>query len=55
MDSGNVIVLLHIMIGKNMITIAFLADHLDTKPTLAKWFRSQWSDYFTDVLQEDLE
>lgn len=29
-----------------MITIDFLADHLDTIPTLTKWFRAQWLDYF---------
>ncbi|HSM25891.1 MAG TPA: GNAT family N-acetyltransferase [Anaerolineaceae bacterium] len=38
-----------------MITIGFLADNLDTIPTLAKWFRDQWSDYYADVSQEDLE
>ena len=38
-----------------MITIGFLADHLDTIPTLAKWFRDQWSDYFADMSQEELE
>jgi predicted N-acetyltransferase YhbS len=45
---------------KNMITIGFLADHLDTIPTLAKWFRDQWSDYYAnwseaDMLQDFLE
>jgi len=38
-----------------MITIDFLADHLDTIPTLAKWFRVQWSDYFADWSQEQME
>lgn len=29
-----------------MITIDFLAEHLDTIPTLVKCFRSQWPDYY---------
>jgi len=38
-----------------MITIDFLADHLDTIPTLAKWFREQWPDYFADWSQAEME
>ena len=38
-----------------MITIGFLADYLDTIPTLAKWFRDQWPDYHADMSQEELE
>ena len=38
-----------------MITIGFLADHPDTVPTLAKWFRNQWPDYYADMSQEQLE
>ena len=38
-----------------MITIGFLADYLDTIPTLAKWFRDQWPDYHADMSQEQLE
>ena len=43
-----------------MITINFLADHLDTIPTLAQWFRAQWSDYYAnwseaEMLQDFLE
>jgi RimJ/RimL family protein N-acetyltransferase len=38
-----------------MITIGFLADHTDTIPTLAKWFRDQWPDYFTDWSQAEME
>jgi predicted N-acetyltransferase YhbS len=38
-----------------MIIIGFLADHLNTIPTLAKWFRDQWSDYFVDWSQEQIE
>ena len=38
-----------------MITIAFLADYPDTVPTLAKWFRDQWPDYYADRSQEQLE
>lgn len=42
-------------IEQNMITIGFLADHLDTIPTLAKWFRAQWPDYHADMSQEEME
>lgn len=38
----------------NMITIDFLADHLDTIPTLVKWFRAQWSDYFANWSDEEM-
>ena len=38
-----------------MITIAFLADHLDTIPTLAKWFRAQWPDYHAAMSDEEME
>ena len=38
-----------------MITIRFLADHLDTIPTLTKWFRDQWPDYHADMSQEEME
>jgi predicted N-acetyltransferase YhbS len=38
-----------------MITIRFLADHLDTLPTLAKWFRAQWPDYHAATSQEGME
>ncbi|TAK10958.1 MAG: GNAT family N-acetyltransferase [Anaerolineae bacterium] len=38
-----------------MITIDFLADHIDVIPTLAQWFRAQWPDYFADWSQEDME
>ena len=38
-----------------MITIDFLADYLDTIPTLAKWFRDQWPGYYADISQEELE
>ena len=38
-----------------MITIQFLADHLDTIPTLAKWFRAQWPDYHAAMSQEEME
>lgn len=37
-----------------MITIDFLADHLDTIPTLAKWFRNQWSDYYANWSDEEM-
>lgn len=29
-----------------MIKIAFLADHMDAIPVLARWFCAQWPDYF---------
>lgn len=38
-----------------MITIGFLADYPDTIPTLAKWFRHQWPDYYANMSQEQLE
>ena len=38
-----------------MITIGFLADYLDTIPTLAKWFRNQWPDYYANWSQAELE
>lgn len=38
-----------------MITIGFLADHLDTIPTLMKWFRAQWPDYHAAMSDEEME
>lgn len=38
-----------------MITIDFLADHLDAIPALTKWFRSQWPDYYADWSQAEME
>ncbi len=38
-----------------MITINFLADYLNTIPTLTKWFRDQWPDYYADMSQEEME
>ena len=38
-----------------MITISFLADSLDTIPTLIKWFREQWPDYHADMSQAEME
>jgi len=38
-----------------MITIGFLADHLDTIPTLIEWFREQWPDYFAGWSHADME
>src|SRR6185436_1679621 len=38
-----------------MITIGFLADHPDTIPTLAKWFRNQWPEYHAGMSQAELE
>ena len=39
---------------KNMITIEFLADHLDTIPTLTKWFRAQWGNYYANWSDEEM-
>ncbi|NJN44764.1 MAG: GNAT family N-acetyltransferase [Anaerolineae bacterium] len=38
-----------------MIKIDFLVDHLDSIPTLTKWFRAQWSDYYADWSEEKME
>lgn len=38
----------------HMITIGFLADHLDTIPTLTKWFRDQWPDYYANWSDEEM-
>ena len=38
-----------------MITVGFLADHLDSIPTLTGWFRAQWPDYYADWSQEEME
>ncbi len=44
----------HKFMGKNMVTIEFLADHLDTIPTLSKWFRAQWPDYYKNWSDEEM-
>ena len=38
-----------------MIKIHFLADHVESIPTLVKWFRAQWPDYFADWSDEEME
>jgi RimJ/RimL family protein N-acetyltransferase len=38
-----------------MITIDFLADHLETLPTLAKWFRHQWPEYYANWSEAQIE
>jgi len=38
-----------------MITIGFLADHPDIVPTLARWFRNQWPDYYANWSQVEME
>ena len=38
-----------------MITIGFLADHLDSIPTLVKWFRAQWPDYHAAMSDAEME
>ena len=40
---------------KPMITINFLADHVDSIPTLAIWFRTQWSQHYADWTQAEME
>jgi len=43
------------LVEQNMITIGFLADYLDTIPTLVKWFRDQWPEYHAGWSQEEME
>ena len=38
-----------------MITIGFLADYPNVIPTLARWFRDQWPDYYADWSQAAME
>ena len=38
-----------------MITIGFLADYPATIPTLVRWFRNQWPDYFANKSQARME
>lgn len=38
-----------------MITIRFLADDPVTIPTLVKWFRAQWPDYYAAMSDEEME
>lgn len=38
-----------------MITVGFLADYLDTIPTLAQWFLAQWPDYYATWSQAEME
>ena len=38
-----------------MVTIDFLADHLDMIPILANWFRAQWPDYYADWSPAEME
>jgi RimJ/RimL family protein N-acetyltransferase len=38
-----------------MTTIGFLADYLDTIPTLASWFRDQWPEYYANWSQVEME
>jgi RimJ/RimL family protein N-acetyltransferase len=42
-------------IAPKMVTIANLADHLYTIPTLAMWFRVQWPAYYAQQTQADVE
>ena len=44
-----------LMLVSKMVTIAYLADHLDTIPTLALWFRAQWPAYYSQQSQADVE
>jgi GNAT superfamily N-acetyltransferase len=41
--------------GVIMITIGFLADHPETIPVLAGWFRTQWPDYYADWSQAEMQ
>jgi RimJ/RimL family protein N-acetyltransferase len=38
-----------------MISIEFLADHLEAIPTLAVWFRAQWPDYYANWSDKEME
>lgn len=38
-----------------MITIAYLADHPETIPTLASWFRAQWAAYYASQTPAEVE
>ncbi|HNB40214.1 MAG TPA: GNAT family N-acetyltransferase [Anaerolineales bacterium] len=38
-----------------MLTIDFLEDHLDTIPTLVKWFRNQWTEYYANSSDEAMQ
>ena len=43
------------LMEQNIITIDFLADYLDAIPTLVKWFRDQWPDYYANWSQAEME
>jgi predicted N-acetyltransferase YhbS len=38
-----------------MVTIRYLADHLEVIPTLAEGFRAQWPDYFANWTLAEIE
>lgn len=38
-----------------MVQTAFLADHTDTIPTLARWFQAQWPDYYAQQALSEIE
>ncbi len=38
-----------------MIAVKFLADHEDSIPTLAVWFRAQWPDYYANWSRQEME
>jgi RimJ/RimL family protein N-acetyltransferase len=38
-----------------MLKIAFLVDHAEIIPTLAQWFRLEWSDYYAKRTLVDIE
>jgi hypothetical protein len=37
-----------------MIEIAYLADHIEVIPTLAKWFQAQWLAYYAGRTPADI-
>ncbi|MEZ4658998.1 MAG: GNAT family N-acetyltransferase [Caldilineaceae bacterium] len=37
-----------------MIEIAFLVDRLETIPTLTRWFRAQWPDYYAGLTSAEI-
>lgn len=38
-----------------MVQTAFLADHADTIPTLARWFQAQWPAYYAQQTLSEIE
>ena len=39
----------------HVVAVVEFADHVDSIPTLATWFRAQWSHYYADWTQAEME